>query len=57
MMSNRETMWNYLEADDWNNAFRLCEELGWNWVDVVAQEMRSRALEKRPLDPMPEYGK
>ena len=46
MMSDRQTLWAYLEADDWDNAFRLCQELGWNWQDVVAQEMRSRALEQ-----------
>jgi hypothetical protein len=45
MMGDRETLWAYLEADDWDNAFRLCQELGWCWQDVVAQEMRSRAIE------------
>lgn len=46
LMNDRYTLWRYLEADDWNNAFRLCQELGWNWLDVVAQEMRSRAIEQ-----------
>jgi len=43
MMSDRYTLWAYLENDDWDNARQLCEELGWCWQDVVAQEMRSRA--------------
>ena len=46
LMNDRYTLWRYLEADDWNNAFQLCQELGWNWRDVVAQEMHSRAIEQ-----------
>lgn len=46
LMNDRYTLWRYLEADDWNNAFQLCQELGWNWLDVVAQEMHSRAIEQ-----------
>ena len=46
MMNDRATLWAYLEADQWTSAFRLCQELGWNWLDVVAQEMRSRAEEQ-----------
>jgi hypothetical protein len=41
----RETLWAYLEADDWNNAFRLSQELGWNWIDIVAAEMSARITE------------
>ena len=46
LMNDRYTLWRYLEADDWNAAFQLCQELGWNWLDVVAQEMHSRAIEQ-----------
>lgn len=45
MLTNRETLCAYLEADDWNNAFRLSQELGWNWIDIVNHEISARITE------------
>ncbi len=50
IMNDHETLGAYLGADDWNNAYRFCQELGWNWPNTVADEMQRRAqLEARKM--------